>query len=295
LSTATLDPLFQPYLDELEFMRRRDHKTVSRNRYALARLTLHLNEHGLTAAEVDNGFLGRYFVGLLDTMAESTVAVEVSSVKAAYRFAVEEGRIEKAPVIRFEQQNGDAEPHTFTNEQLRRIREQCGEDLDWLIFHLLAYTGCRRFEIVGLTWEDVDFENRELRVVGKRKKLRKVPIHPVLYRVLREQHQKRPDSETVLGPGGSLRNVNHRLTALLQRAGVDGGNRPLHAFRKTVASVLIEEGARQNDVDKIMGWSAQDVKGRYYVRTNPNLQETMKLLYKSDPIERRAESLQAVA
>jgi hypothetical protein len=58
--------------------------------------------------------------------------------------------------------------------------------------------------------------------------------------------------------------------------------------------VLTEEGARPNDVDQIMGWAPPDVKGRYYVRKNPNLHETIALLYKSDPIERRAESLQAV-
>ena len=92
-----------------------------------------------------------------------------------------------------------------------------------------------------------------------------------------------------------MRNVNYRLTALLKRAGVDGGNRPAHAFRKTAASVLTEEGARPNDVDQIMGWAPPDVKGRYYIRKNPNLHETIALLYKSDPIERRAESLPAVA
>lgn len=292
LLNVTLDPLFDEYVNHLEFVKHRDPKTVSRNRYALARLTVYLD--AAPAAEVDEETLEGYFAGL--GLAASTIKTEVASVRAAYRYAARKRRVEAAPVFEFEAENGyDVEPKTYTNEQLRQIRDQICDDLGEAIFYLLAYTGCRRFEIVNLTWADVDFETRELRIIGKGKKLRRVPIHPVLLDVLQRRRAKHGDSGTVLGAGGSSRNVNQRLTALLKRAGVSGGNRPAHAIRKTVASVLIEEGARQNDVDKILGWAPPDVKGRYYVRTNPDLHETILKLYASDPIERRAETLRVVA
>jgi integrase len=131
----------------------------------------------------------------------------------------------------------------------------------------------------------VRFDERGLHVVGKGKKLRRVPLHPVLLEVLQRRKATNPTTATVLGKGGSSRDINLRLTRLLKRVGVDGGNRPTHAFRKTVASVLIEEGARPNDVDQILGCAAPDVRNRYYVRRNPNLGETIKLLYASDPID----------
>ncbi len=293
MNAVALDPLFVPYIEELEIMRRRDPKTVDRNRYALARLSLHLAETGTKAAEVENGLLSRYFVGLLSSLAESTVSTEVAYVKAAYRFAVEEGRMEKLPTIRFERQNGYSEPKTFSNDELRKIREEIGDPLDWTLFHLLAYTGCRRAELVNLTWADVDFEARELRVVGKGNKPRRVPIHPLLLKVLRERQRKYPNSATVLGAGGSMRNVNARPGALLKRAGVDGGNRPAHAFRKTVASVLAEEGVSIDDIEKILGWTSQSIRGRIYTRTNPNLYDAILKLYASDPIERASGRLAA--
>jgi integrase len=222
------------------------------------------------------------------------VATEAASVRAAFRFAADEGRIEKMPTFRFEKRNGNAEePETYTNEELRRIRDFIMDDLEDAIFHLLAYTGCRRDEIVNLTWEDVDFEGKTLSVLGKFRKRRTVPIHPVLLKLLRQRRTKYPDSTAVLGAGGSSRNVNARLSALLKRAGVDGGNRPAHAFRKTVASELSEAGVPTNNIDKILGWSPPTVRERYYTRTDPNLYDAILTLYAADPIERPAAKLHA--
>jgi integrase/recombinase XerC len=282
---TSLDPLFDEYVNYLDKVKRRDYKTVARVRCALARLSAYLD---MQALEADGETLEGYFHSLRDSLAESTLKTEVAAVRAAYRYAVKKGKLEAVPAFEFECSNGyDAEPFTFSNQELRRIRDQVTDGLDDAIVHLLAYTGMRRAEMVNLKWTDVSFDDREIKVVGKGKKLRRIPIHPVLLELLQKRRAKYPHAVPVLGLGGSLRNVNWRLGRLLKRAGVNGGNRPAHAFRKTVASSLIEEGARPNDVDKIMGWAAPDVKARYYVRTNPALQDVILKLYASDPLEVR--------
>lgn len=45
-------------------------------------------------------------------------------------------------------------------------------------------TGCRRIEIVGLTWQMVDFFNREFRVIGKRDMARTIPMTEEVYDLL---------------------------------------------------------------------------------------------------------------
>jgi integrase len=291
-----LDPLFCKYISELRDVRARDSKTVKRNEAALRRLSGWLEGKGLAATDADKWTLNEFFVSLREELAPSTLDTELTTVRAAYRWAKEEELIPDAPRITFETGcNGNVEePTTFTNEQLRKVRSMIKDNLEELIFYLLAYTGMRRFEMCGLAWGDVDFERRELWIRGKGSKGRRVPIHPVLYKLLLERSHK-PEGETVLGPGGSPRNVNHRLGILLKRAGVDGGNRPAHAFRKTVTSVLTEEGVNPTDIDKIMGWSPATVRERYYTRTNPNLGEAMAKLYRSDPIEQRPAALVAMA
>jgi integrase len=291
-----LDPIFEEYVTELRDVRYRDQKTVSRNEYALARLTTWLDEQALEASAVDGRTLKRYFGSLRGSLAETTLDTEVAIVKAAYRFAHDElEALSKYPAFSFEIENGDdEEPKTFTNDELRTIRSFIMDDLEELIFYLLTYTGMRRCELCALKWADMDFETRELKVIGKRKKLRRIPIHPVLMKLLRKRHRGQPKDAFVLGKGGSLRNVNHRLSALLRRAGVDGGNRPAHAFRKTVASVLAEEGVNPTDIDKIMGWSPPTVRERYYTRTSPKLYDAICCLYRSDPIEQQPGTALAV-
>jgi len=53
---------------------------------------------------------------------------------------------------------------------------------DAVIFAVL--TGCRRMEIVGLTWQRVDFFNRVFTVIGKGKKERVVPMSAAVFDLL---------------------------------------------------------------------------------------------------------------
>jgi integrase/recombinase XerD len=62
-----------------------------------------------------------------------------------------------------------------------------------LMFKLLATTGMRRQELVDLTWEQVDIENQLIRIMGKGKKERLLPLHPMvipLFRIYREKLEK---------------------------------------------------------------------------------------------------------
>ena len=65
------------------------------------------------------------------------------------------------------------------------------------------------------------------------------------------------------------------------------GNRPARRFRKTAATVLAEEGVREDVIDKIMGWSPTTIRQRYYTRVaDGSLYEAILKLYQADLIER---------
>jgi len=122
---------------------------------------------------------------------------------------------------------------------------------------LLAYAGLRRFECTGLRYADVDLEQQQLRVLGKGGKLRRVPIHPHLAAALRSP-EHRPDGFVLRNRWGRPMSVNAfdaRLRSILKTAGVDGGTRPAHKFRKAVATSLNENGARESVIGQIMGWA----------------------------------------
>jgi integrase len=280
-------PIFAAYLSHLE-RKGRDPKTVARNRASLARLHEWLSEIGIDAKEATEPLLEEYVAWLSATLAQTTANREVAHVKAAYAYGVRLGMIADNPVANVEAPRvREVEPEVFSNAELRRIRAAIADDIEEAIFYGLAYSGLRLFELVTLARDAIDFENAVMTVRGKGGKLRRVPLHPLLGEVFAGHFRRHPESETVLGKVGSLRNVNHRLGRLLERAGVDGGNRPAHRFRKTVATVLYEEGVQTDVIDKIMGWSPTSIRQRYYTRVaDRTLYEAILRLYVSDPIER---------
>gem|GEM_PF-4484499 len=236
---------------------------------------------------MDEHRLLQYVGWLRNTVANTSAKSETEKVKSCFRYAVRIGMIAKNPAEYVETPTlEDREPETYTNEQLRRIRAVLMTDLEELIFYFLVYTGARRFEVSQLRWEDVDFELGMMKIMGKGRKLRKVPIHPRLAEVL-VQRKRKVGGEFVLGEGGSTRNINTRLEKLLKRAGVDGGNRPAHRFRATVQCALYEEGVREDVIDAILGWGPRTVRQRYYSRVRDEVaHEAIRRLYRSDSIER---------
>lgn len=73
-----------------------------------------------------------------------------------------------------------------------------------LLFKLLATTGMRRSEIVELTWEQIDLSNNTIRIYGKGKKERLLPLHPMVVPLMKsymeslEEYQLHPSQPVFL-------------------------------------------------------------------------------------------------
>lgn len=284
-----LHRVFVNRLADLE-LDNRDAKTVTRNRQSFERFEAWLRAHGVDAADVTETYLRRYFKDLPTLVSARTAETEAQHVKSAYQFAAEDGLIARSPVTRRVRvpKATVPEPDPYTADELRRIRAAVKDDFEECLFFLLVYSGLRRHEIVQTRREAVDFEQRIMAVTGKGGKLRRVPIHPRLARVLR-RYFERHDADALLGRGGSMRNVNDRIGRLLKRAGVDGGNRPAHRFRKTAATSLRREGVHGDVIDRIFGWSPLTIRQRFYAGVDDDeLHDAIVRLYASDPIERPA-------
>lgn len=73
------------------------------------------------------------------------------------------------------------------------------------------------------------------------------------------------------------------------RALVDRANVPVkgasHAFRKTVATNMHEQGIQTGVIDKIMGWAPRTVRDRHYIRiADHTMHQAIQTLYQNDPI-----------
>jgi integrase len=285
-----MDALFAAYVDVLR--RRRRARTTIRNAEAvLLRFDRWLASRGMTARTLGPSDCERYFDLQLDRYAISTVRHQLSTVRAAYRFGVRRELVDRDPTGEvLLPPLPDAEPVTYTNDELRAILAAVRSDREELLFFLLAFTGMRLFEAGALRWDQIDLPNDQIGVLGKGGKFRLVPVHPALHRTL-DSHRRRARSglpQVIPGRDGrplSATTLHDTVLNLTSRAGLAGRKTTSHTFRRTVASELYEQGIRRHVIDKIMGWAPRTVAERHYIRIADHAMHTaIRTLYQEDPI-----------
>lgn len=143
-------------------------------------------------------------------------------------------------------------------------------------------SGCRRAEIVGLRWQDVDFFNRQFTVTGKGERSRTIPmtteIHALLW-ALKDHHKTAVFTYLVKRGGGSRQPITvegfktewRRARA---RAGVE--NFRFHDTRHTAATRLVRATGNLKMAQKLLGHSDIATTSRYAHVTNDDLRAGME-------------------
>lgn len=157
----------------------------------------------------------RSFLGELESrdLARSTMARKLSSVRVFYRFLHRTGGIEANPARHVRAPRGDDTlPAYLTAEQteelfelLRRRAEEEGGFLatrNRALVELLYSCGLRLAELHGLDVPDVDLSAGQVRVTGKGRKERIVPLGRKAAGAIRSHLPERADRIAATGSGG---------------------------------------------------------------------------------------------
>lgn len=282
-----MNPLFQAYAAALE-RRWLAPGTIVCNLIALRNLDTWLQEHGIQAAALDPLTCEHYFAEQLDHYRVVTMRHRLSVIRSAYRYAVRHGLAAQDPTADVKLPRlPDEEPRTYTNDELRAILAAVRTHREERIFFLYAYTGIRQGEAAALQWDQIDWKHEQIKLLGKAGKLRLIPLHPILRDVLRRHDHARRGSHINSSQTGeplSTSSWYQTTRALVDRAGVKA-RAPSHTFRKTVATVMYEQGVREHVIDQIMGWAPRTVRDRHYIRIAPRtMHDAILTLYQDDPI-----------
>lgn len=163
-------------------------------------------------------------------------------------------------------------PQVLTPEQAAGLLDAIGvekplEVRDRALFELVYSSGLRCQEVLDLRLRDVNVGSREVRVKGKGRKVRVIPIGEVALEALeRYLGEGRPrllkdpgqDDHVFLSRTGrplSSSDVQRRLSRYLAKAGVPQGTSP-HTLRHSFATHLLEGGADLRVIQEMLGHSS---------------------------------------
>lgn len=221
---------------------------------------------GLKLSALSRGIL-QDFVNSL-ALSPSTVRVVFCVLKGALNSAEERGYIAdiwskvKLP------KRKKAETDILTLSQQKRLEAAAGgsEDIGVLI---CLYTGLRIGEVCALAWDDVDMDNRIIRVCGTQARGREgvtfqtpksvssnrsIPIPEVLFERLEAVSEKSGFVVAHDGKPYDVRSYRRRFKRLLERAGLPDIR--FHALRHTFSSRALEVGMDYKTLSEILGHSS---------------------------------------
>ena len=187
----------------------------------------------------------------------------------------DEDYIVKSPVRRIHRvKTATVTKKVLSDEELETLRDRCQTPRDLAIVDMLASTGMRVGELVGLNVEDVNLHERECLVVGKGNKQRPVyfdartKLHLTAY--LNTRNDNNPALFVSLNGSPervSIGGIESRLRSLGKTAGIERVHP--HKFRRTLATHAIDKGMPIEQVQKLLGHARIDTT-MHYAMVNQN-------------------------
>lgn len=192
----------------------------------------------------------------------------------------DEDYIIKSPVRRIRKIKADTTiKETFSDEGLELLRDSCEELRDLAMIDLLASTGMRVGELVGLNHEDIDFHERECVVLGKGGNERVVYFDARTKIHLLNYLNSRSDSSpalfvTLSAPHRRLMigGVETRLRQIGKKA--DLLKVHPHKFRRTLATRAIDKGMPIEQVQRLLGHKKIDTTMHYAMVNQVNVKNS---------------------
>jgi site-specific recombinase XerD len=128
---------------------------------------------------------------------------------------------------------------------------------------LLALTGCRRDEVAGLMWNEVDQENRQLRLTRTKEGYSLRPIGQAAADLLKElsQHAKGQAVFAAGKDGKSFRDLPRAWNRIAERAGLR--DITPHTLRHSFATTANALGCSEPTIAAMLGHSRGTITSRY--------------------------------
>lgn len=248
----------------------------------------------VTVQEIDALLLREWMGSLYDAeLSPSTIRRKLAAVRSLFKYLRGQGlvtintarlvRTPKAPLLlpammTPQQTNGLLDGAQERADKRRRKHPE----RDIAILEMLYGCGVRVSELVSLNLQDIEWNEGWIRVRGKGRKERQVPVTAPALCALQAYLAKRPtrpgEDAVFLNPGGG-RLSDASVRKIVKAYANDEAIHP-HSFRHAYATHLLSAGADLRSIQELLGHARLSTTQKY---TKVSLEDLMRVYGKSHP------------
>ncbi|MCC5832055.1 MAG: tyrosine recombinase XerC [Chlamydiales bacterium] len=251
-------------------------------------------DHHLSLAQIDRKVLRSFLASLVEKSTQKrTVVRRLSSLRTFFKFCVRQKLLEKSPAEELESPRLEKRiPLSLTYDQIQHLFDQPDTSCylgyrDRCIMELFYSSGLRVSELVALNRADFDRESLLVRLKGKGKKERVIPItknaadwivsyleHPERHKDM-DGHLAQADPNAIflnrLGTRLTTRSVDRKFDKYLTASGLAGKVTP-HTIRHTIATHWLENGMDLKTIQLLLGHTSLATT-TIYTHVSPKLKK----------------------
>ncbi len=202
---------------------------------------------------------------MVHEISERSIHRKLSALNAWFRFLMKRKEIQINPAKGVTKPKRPSRlPETLQEQQgvdLYRLNDTDSEEekVNALMIQLFYETGIRLSEMMGLKQRDIDFGMGQIKVLGKRNKVRYVPVNDEMIQKLKQHMSlsKSTGSEDALfqnekGQALSRSSLYRRVRSSLSLVTTQKKKSP-HVLRHSFATHMLNNGADLNHIKEILG------------------------------------------
>ncbi len=212
---------------------------------------------------------------------------KLATLRAFYRFVMRKGELEKSPMQKIRTlKTGKAlttfvpEPHLEFIQKIE-FENTFQDQQNQLIVELLYGTGIRLSELIELRKENINFLRNTIKVFGKRKRERLIPLYPELVKLIQIFLEKYPSDLPYLIRTKKDKKAYSSLVYRAVRRVLDQvttvEKRSPHVLRHSFATHLLDRGAELSAVQDLLGHTSLSATEIY----THNTLDKLKKIYKN--------------
>lgn len=217
-------------------------------------------------SSITRGDIEDWFADRLDGVADSTLRYYYATIRNFFDWAVASEMIDRSPCAGIKgPDKPESLPRSMTAIDVMRVVSACRDSRERLIVSMMHREGLRAVEVARLTFKDVELGEGVMRVIGKGRRERWLPITSATQDALRTYLGEYPGDgvgpliRTYRTPAEgpmSANYVSRLISQVMTESGVKDAARDGvsgHALRHTCLSDLLEGGADIEDVRAVAG------------------------------------------